>query len=199
QAQRIADLHGLDFLAMGISGEHDKILNQLEDWEKLKEEGPMADRIKLASTNGVLERIQGRRAVESSELVDEEPILLLIMDNSGTTYFNHSFIANWDHSDLFSSFMSAFNTFMDEIFSNSIDRIKIKENTILINPVENFLVCYVVKGQSYPALQKLTRFGEAIRESSEIWQALNKSVNTNEMLELDKPSMLKTVITEIFP
>ncbi|KKK43594.1 MAG: hypothetical protein Lokiarch_25780 [Candidatus Lokiarchaeum sp. GC14_75] len=57
--------------------------------------------------------------------------------------------------------------------------------TILINPVEPFLTCYVIKGQSYPALQKLTRFTEVIRENPEIWQALNKSVNTSEMLELD--------------
>jgi hypothetical protein len=81
---------------------------------------------------------------------------------------------------------------------NSFDRIRIGENTILINPVESFLTCYVIKGQSYPALQKLTCFTEAIRENSEIWQALNKSVKTSEMLELDKPLALKTVITEIF-
>jgi hypothetical protein len=59
-------------------------------------------------------------------------------------------------------------------------------------------VCYVIKGQSYPALQKLTRFTRAIRENSEIWQALEKSVKTSVMLELDKPPALKTVINEIF-
>lgn len=120
------------------------------------------------------------------------------MDNSGATYFNHTFAAIWDHSDLFSSFMSAFNSFSDEIFSKSIDRIRIGENTILINPVEQFLACYVIKGQSYPALQKLTRFTKAIRENPEIWKALNKSVKTSEMLELDKHPTLKSVIDEIF-
>jgi uncharacterized protein (DUF2461 family) len=120
------------------------------------------------------------------------------MDNSGATYFNHAFVTDWDYSDLFSSFMSAFNTFIDEIFSKSIDRIKVGENTILINPLESFLACYVIKGQSYPALQKLTRFTEAIKENPEIWQALNKSVKTSEMLELNKLPTLKTVIDEIF-
>ena len=94
--------------------------------------------------------------------------------------------------------MSAFNNFSSEIFSKSIDRIRIGENIILINPIESFLACYVIKGQSYLALQKLTRFTEAIRENSEIWQALNKSVKTSEMLELDNPPALKTVIDEIF-
>ncbi|MFW9824522.1 MAG: hypothetical protein ACFFE4_16380 [Candidatus Thorarchaeota archaeon] len=199
EAQRIADLRGLNLLASEISSEHDNLLKQVKIWDTLKkDDAPMAERIKLALTNGVLERIQGKRAVEAPELVKEEPILLLIMDNSGATYFNHHFIVNWDHSDLFSSFMSAFNTFMDEIFSKSIDRIRIGENTILVNPLEQFLVCYVIKGQSYPALQKLTRFTEAIRENSAIWQALNKSVKTSEMLDLDKPPVLKTVINEIF-
>ena len=94
--------------------------------------------------------------------------------------------------------MSAFNTFTSELFSKSIDRIKIGENTILINSIEPFLTCYVIKGQSYPASQKLTRFSEAIRENSEIWQALNNSIKSSEMLELNNLSALKTVINEIF-
>ncbi|MFW9943071.1 MAG: hypothetical protein ACFFFT_18685 [Candidatus Thorarchaeota archaeon] len=60
------------------------------------------------------------------------------------------------------------------------------------------MACYIIKGQSYPAQKKLARFTEAIRENSEIWQALKRSVNTSEMLELDKPAALKTVIDEIF-
>jgi hypothetical protein len=199
QAQHLAEEHGLNLVAQKISIEHDMLLEKNDEWEKLKnEDATMAARIELASFNGVIDRLQGKYALDLPELVNEESILLLIMDSSGTTYFSHPFVANWDHSDLFSSFMSAFNTFMDEIFSKSIDRIRVGENTILINPVESLLACYVIKGQSYSALQKLTRFTEAIRENSEIWEALNKSVKTSEMLELDKPPALKTVIDEIF-
>ncbi|MFW9825393.1 MAG: tetratricopeptide repeat protein [Candidatus Thorarchaeota archaeon] len=199
EAQRVAEIRGLNLLAQRISSEHDSLLEKVDEWDKLKKkDAPMADRIELASFDGVINRLQGTQAIDPPELVNEEPILLIIMDNSGVTYFNHPFMANWDHSDLFSSFMSAFNTFSSEIFSKSIDRIRVGENTILINPIESFLTCYVIKGQSYPALQKLTRFTEAIRANTEIWQALNKSVKTSEMLELNKPSALKTVIDEIF-
>ncbi|MHA1884764.1 MAG: tetratricopeptide repeat protein [Promethearchaeota archaeon] len=199
EAQRIAETHGLSLLAWGISTEHDKLLEQINTWDSIREKGaPMAERIKLASTNGVIERIQGKQTVQPPESGDEEPILLLIMDNNGATYFSHRFVPNWDYGDLFSDFMSAFNTFSKEIFSNSIDRIKSKENTILIHPVDPFLACYVIKGQSYPALQKLTRFTEAIQENSEIWDALNKAIKTSEMLELKKPPTLKTIIDEIF-
>jgi tetratricopeptide (TPR) repeat protein len=199
EAQRIAEMRGLYLLAQKISSEHDTLLERQKDWENLKkEEAPMIERIKLASVDRVIDRISGKRAIDPPELVNEESILLLIMDNSGIPYFNHIFVENWDYTDLFSSFMSAFNTFSSEIFSKSIDRIRIGENTILINPIESFLACYVIKGQSYPALQKLTRFSEAIKENTEIWQALNKSVKTSEMLELNNLSILKNVINEIF-
>jgi tetratricopeptide (TPR) repeat protein len=199
QAQHIAEINNLTLLAQKISSEHDRLLEQLEMWEHFKKvNAPMADRLELADIDGDIDRVQGKHAVDPPELVEEVPILLLIMDSSGSTYFNHPFMANWDYSDLFSSFMSAFNTFSSEIFSKSIDRIRIGENTILITSAEPFLTCYVIKGQSYPALQKLSRFTEAIKKNSEIWQALNKSVKTSEMLELNSPPILKSVIDEIF-
>jgi tetratricopeptide (TPR) repeat protein len=198
EAQSIADEHGLHHLAGMISREHDRLLEELKLWESFKKsQASVSERLKLASIDKVLEHMQ-RRTIEVPEVSVEEPILLLIMDKNGVSYFTHSFIGDWDFDDLFSSFMSAFNTFTKEIFSNSIDRVKIADNTILINPIESFLACYIIKGQSYPAQQKLARFTEAIRANSEIWQALNKSAKTSEMLELNKPPALKMVIDEIF-
>ena len=175
------------------------MLESAKEWEKLKDmNAPIAKRIELASFDGIISRLQGKQAIDPPQLVDEEPILLLIMDNSGATYFNHLFVVNWDHSDLFSSFMSAFNTFSSEIFSKSIDRIRIGENTILINPVEPFLTCYVIKGQSYPAQQKLSRFSDIIKYNTEIQEALNKAVKTSEMLELDNFPSLRMIMNDIF-
>ncbi len=36
QAQRIADLHGLNLLAWGISSELDKLLDQVDIWDTIK-------------------------------------------------------------------------------------------------------------------------------------------------------------------
>jgi len=199
EAQKIADEHDLQLLAGAISREHDRLLEELKLWGSFKKtQTSVADRLKLASIDDVMERLQGRGAIDNLELVYEESILLLIMDSSGMPYFNHSFVSDWDIDGIFSAFMSAFNTFSSELFSKSIDRVKIGENTILINSVEPFLVCYVIKGQSYPASKKLIRFSEAIRENSEIWQALNNSMISSEMLELKNLSALRTVINEIF-
>ncbi|MFW9825122.1 MAG: tetratricopeptide repeat protein [Candidatus Thorarchaeota archaeon] len=199
QAQRVAELYGLDLLAQKISSEHDNYLQKLSEWKNLKEkDAPVSERLKLASVEDVLERLQSKRDIEPPELVEEKPIVLLIMDKSGISYFNHSFIENWDSDWLFSSFMSAFDTFSSALFSESIDRIKIGENLILINPLESFLVCYVIKGQSFPGLQKLNRFSDAIKNNTEIWESLNKAVKTGEVLELDKPQALGNVVNEIF-
>jgi tetratricopeptide (TPR) repeat protein len=199
EAQKIADLHGYTLMAQKISSEHDNLLDQIKSWEEFKERNaPIEERLELASIEGVIERLQGKRTIDPPEIIEETPILLLIMDESGNTFFNHSFIENWDFHDLFSAFMSAFNTFSGEIFSKSIDRIKIGENTILINPIESFLACYVIKGQSYPAQQKLNRFTDALKNNAEIWDTLNKAVRTSEMLELNKPASLGVVINDIF-
>jgi len=199
QAQSIAEEHGLQFLARAISKEHDKLLEQLDEWEDLKKKkASISEKMDLASLDLTMDRIQGMRAIDPPVVVEEEPVLLLIMGEDGVAYFNHSFIEGWDDQDLFSGFMSAFNSFSSELFSKSIDRIKIDENTILLKPVESFMVCYVIKGQSYPALLKLTRFSDAIKWKPEIWGALNKAVKTSEVLELHNPSSLGDVVNEIF-
>lgn len=199
KAQKIAEKFGFKRLAIMISNEHDELLKQLRMWESLKEsEAPLAERMELARLNEHMNQMLSKRAVEIPELVNEEPILLLIMSKNGIPYFNYTFEESWDYSDLFSSFISAFNIFSSEIFSKSIDRIKIGENIILINPIDSFLTCYVIKGQSYPALQKLTRFSDLIKNNTEIWGTLKKAVKTCTMLELYKPPSLGAVVNEIF-
>ena len=198
-AQKVAEEHGLQILARAISTEHDKLLEQLDEWDVLKsKKSSIIERIEKSSLDFTLDRMQGTRALDPPELIDEKPVLLLIMGDDGVTYFDHSFIEGWDEEDLFSGFMTAFNSFSSEFFSKSIDRIKIDENIILLKPVESFMVCYVIKGQSYPALMKLTRFSDAIKWKPEIWNALNKAVKTSEMLDLDNPVALGHTINEIF-
>jgi tetratricopeptide (TPR) repeat protein len=199
KAQQIAESHSLQLLARSVSKEHDKLLEYLDKLEYTKgSEIPISERIDLASLGKIIDQMQGRRALDPPEIVDEQPILLLIIGQDGVSYFSYQFEENWDFDDLFGSFMSAFNKFSSEIFDKSIDRIRIDENLILIKLVESFLVCYVIKGQSYPALQRLTRFSDAIKWNTEISEALKRSLKTGEMLELHNPSSLGDVVNEIF-
>ncbi|MFX1456845.1 MAG: tetratricopeptide repeat protein [Promethearchaeota archaeon] len=194
KAERIADEHGLHLLARTISSEHDKVLEQLEILIK----APVSKRLKILEIDKTLDHMKGKQMMEPPALVEEDPILLIIMDNSGIACFSHTFLEDFDHSDLFSSFISAFNTFSSEVFSKSIDRIKIGENTIFIKPVEPFLTCYVSKGQSYPAIKKLNKFSDSIKNKSEIWEKLNNAVKTSQELNIDNLPLLGTVVNEIF-
>ncbi|MHA2008829.1 MAG: tetratricopeptide repeat protein [Promethearchaeota archaeon] len=199
KAQRIAQNHSLQLLAHSISREHDKLFEYLTKIENTgKSDISFSERIDMASLSNIIDRMQGRSVFDPPEIIEEKPLLLLIIGEDGVSYFNHPFIKNWNFDDLFSSFMSAFNNFSSEIFSESIDRIKIGENLILIKLVETFLVCYVMKGQSYPALQKLNRFSDAIKWKSDIWDALNKAIQTSEVLDLNNPTSLGDIVNEIF-
>ncbi len=199
QAQHIAEEHDLQLLAQAISKEHDKLFEKIDRWQNVKKSDVvLSDRLNFVSIEEILDRMQGRRALEPLESIKEEPIFLLIMGRDGVSYFNHTFVQDWTFDDIFSSFMSAFNSFSSEIFAKSIDRIKIDENVILIRPVDSYLICYVIKGQSYPALQKLTRFSDAIKWNTEISEALKKSVKTGEELDLNNPASLGVVVNDIF-
>ncbi|MFX1477114.1 MAG: tetratricopeptide repeat protein [Promethearchaeota archaeon] len=200
EAQNTAESYGLSLLSQKISKEHDNLLDQLDEWQSLKRtKAPISDRLKLASIDKVIDRLQGKRGLEPPELTNEAPILLLIISEGGFTAFSKSFVEGRTFEEnLISGFLTAFNAFSNELFSEGLDRAKFGEHMVIMKIVGSFSVCYFYKGQSYYALQKLTRFAEAIRENTEIWQALNKSVKTSEMLELDKPAALKSVINEIF-
>jgi tetratricopeptide (TPR) repeat protein len=198
-AERIADEHGLHLLARTISNEHDKLLEQLDKWENLKKSNaPVSERLKFVEIDDTLNQMMGKQMMEPPDLVEENPILLLIMSDAGDTYFKHNFIEDWDYSTLFSSFISAFNTFSSEIFAKTIDRVKIGKNIIFIKLVQPFLVCYVSKGQSYPAIKKLNKFSDSIKKKSEIWGKLNKAVESSQEYDINNFPSIGNLLKEIF-
>jgi hypothetical protein len=200
QAQRIADLPGLNLLAWGISSEYDKLLEQLDVWDRLKKEGaPLAELVKLASTSGVLERIQGKRAVELVEPVDEQSTVLLILSKGGVLIFSYPFSNEWNFDeDIFSSFLSAFASFSTDFFSKGLDRVKFGDEMMLMESIGSFSFCYLFKGQTYLAKQKLTKFTEEVQKNSTLWQSLQQHYQTSQILELKDTPQLESLITETF-
>jgi tetratricopeptide (TPR) repeat protein len=213
EAQRIAELHGLELLAQEVSMEHDKQLEQIDVWrlfDKLLEQIdvwekndidkiPIGDRLKLASTEGVLERLQGKRGVEVPELVDEESILLLIIAEGGILIFSYPFSEEWKFDDeLFGSFLTAFNSISDEIFSEGLDRVKFGNQTVLIEQVADFSICYLFKGQTYIAQKKFNKFVEEVQNNSSLWKSFEQHFRANQVLELKNSPPLESLITEIF-
>lgn len=84
-----------------------------------------------------------------------------------------------------------------EIFSESIDRIKFQDHFILRKSTEPLIICYVIKGQSYPALIKLNKFIEKIKNTPSIWNRINSAIETGVDLKIDKLPSLDAAVTEI--
>jgi len=143
--------------------------------------------------------MQGKREINAPELINEEPVLLLILTDGGVLIFSHSFAEEWSFdSELFGGFLSAFNSISDEIFSEGLDRVKFGQHTVLMEPLANFSVCYLYKGQTYLAKQKLAEFTELIQESASIEQIFQKFEKTSQVIEIEDFPFLKPLITQIF-
>ena len=152
RAQKIAQKYNLSRLAMKISMDHDKLLKQWDLWEEIKSSNaPISERLKMISLEDDLKRMLRKQQVEPIEIHPEEPLLISFITKEGVSLYNHFFLKKWEKKDLFNSFITAFNLFGNEIFSNELDRIKIGENTILMNSLGDIFICYVIKGQSFLA------------------------------------------------
>ena len=200
QAQSISEDHGLHLLAQKISEEHDELLEQSNLWEEFKRnKAPFSERLILASIDDVLDRLKGDRAIEPFELVDEHPMLILIMTQGGAPLFSYPFNDEWKFDeDLFGGFLTAFNSISDEIFSEGLDRVKFGNHTVLMEPIENFSICYLFKGQSYPAKQKLTKFIERLQNDSATWKTFERFSKTSQVAELQDIPKVKNLLVEIF-
>ncbi|MFX1347015.1 MAG: hypothetical protein ACFFAI_18150 [Promethearchaeota archaeon] len=200
EAQQIADSHSLQLLARAISYKHDQLIEQLEGLESYKKKKlTIPERIDLASLDDTLNLVQGRRAVNAPDLIDEEPVLLLIIAEGGIPAFSNPFTEEWSYEDGFiSNFLTAFNTFSEEVFSKGLDRAKFGEYTIIMKPVDSFSVCYLFKGQTYLATQKLTQFAEKMENDSSIWQPFKDFHRTHQGIALKDNPSLEHVISNIF-
>ena len=200
KGQKIAEKYGLDLLAKKISNEHDELLKQLEMWEGLKESNaPMGERIELARLTDQINHMTKKRVMEYPKLKAELPILFAIMTKEGEMVLSSPFTADMtiDESH-FSEFFSSCNTFCDQIFSESFDRVKFGQYTILISAVDPFCVYYMFQGRSYSAQQKLTHFCEALKKDPTIIKTLENAVNINEVIKINENPSFEQLIYESF-
>lgn len=200
QAENIAEEHGLQILAREISKEHDKLLGQLDKWEALKKnEASMSERMNLAELNNSIDLIQGKRAIKTPELINEDSVMLMIIAEGGSLLFSYSFSDEWKiDDDLFGGFLSAFTTFSNEIFSEGLDRAKFGQFTVLMETAETFSICYLFKGQTYIAKKKLLDFTENLQSNASIMQTLNKFYEINQVIEVKDFPFLEGFINRIF-
>ncbi|MFW9826545.1 MAG: tetratricopeptide repeat protein [Candidatus Thorarchaeota archaeon] len=200
QAQKIAESYGLEQLAMKISYEHDELLRQTKIWENFKEsEIPLSEGLDLTGLDKQMEYMAKKRVFQVPKFPDEEPVLLLIVSEGGVPFFTQSFIEDKSFEDhLFGGFFTAINSFINEMFSEGLDRAFFGEHTLLMNSFAPFLMCYIYKGQSYSAQKRLKSFIEELKRQKDVWATFEKFYRTSRKIQLKDIPSLEPLIKEIF-
>lgn len=200
KAQQIAEKQGISRLAAKISIEHDNLLRELNKWEMVNEgDIPLNERMQLAQIDNQMKNLLWDRDLSYIKYSDEESILLLVLTEGGMPIFSQIFTKDWTYEDhLVGGFLSAINSFSSELFSKGLDRAKFGDHTVIMKSFENFLVCYLFKGQSYPAINRINTLVEHINNSNEIKETFKKFYRNQQIIELEKYPLLKSILTDIF-
>lgn len=200
KSQNLAEKYGLNHLAVRISNEHDELLKQLEIWEKLKDSNaPLIERVELSHLNEQIERMVRSRIGESPKLEVEQPVLFIIMGQDGNIIMSNPFSADVKiDSAFFSEFLSSCNIFCDQILSESFDRVKFGEYTVLITALDSLSVGYMFQGQSYSARQKLLHFSETVKKYPNIMNMLEDAGKKKLEIKVNEIPSLEELIYECF-
>ena len=200
KSQSIAEHYGLSRLAIKISSEHDAFLKQQHVWENMdKDDVSLAERIELSGINQQMDSMLRKKEIEFPKVSDEDPVVLIIVSESGELIFSQSFTERWTfEDDVFGSFLSALNSFSDEMFSEGLDRAIFGQYSILMKSASPFLVCYLFKGQSYLAQHRIRHFVDSIQNDNHLWETFNKFYHTSQIIQSKDVPSLDPLITEIF-
>jgi tetratricopeptide (TPR) repeat protein len=200
QAQKIAENYKLHRLAIKISNEHDEFLKHLSKWENLENsEKSLIERMEMAHIKEQMERLIRRRGVEQSDLSDEDPVVLLIISEGGNTLFSEKFVEEWSFKDhLFGGFLTAINTFSEEMFSEGFERAKFGKYTLIMKSIPPFIVCYLFKGKSYLAQQRIVSFINELKRNQKVWKTFNDFYDLNKEIKMKDIPSLEPLVREIF-
>jgi len=202
KAQQLAEERELHTLAMKISNDFDQLLHRSEEWAKLKKDNaPVAEILKLSQVEDLINNMLQQGITDVKELPKEEPIYLTILSKDGGAIYAKTFTTQENIDDqLIGGFLTALNSFLTEAFSTSgsIERIKHKEYTFVLKPEESFLFCYVFKGNSYYAMQKLEQFIQKVKEQTEIWQIFLNFAETGMIVSTDFKEQVNHLADDLF-
>ncbi len=199
-AQKVAESYSMKRLAMKISYEHDKLLRQNKMWENLKvSEVSLSERLELTGLSEQMENLVKRRMIEVPEISKEDPVMLLILTEGGNLLFSKKFVEDFSfEDDILGGFLTTINYIISEVFSEGLDMAVFGQYTLLMMPVQPFLVCYIFKGDSYFAHHKIKNFLDSIQKDNLVWQSLQNFYQKSKSIQLDDIPSFELLITEIF-
>ncbi|MHA2087899.1 MAG: hypothetical protein ACW972_06465, partial [Promethearchaeota archaeon] len=101
-----------------------------------------------------------------------------------------------DH--IFGGFFTAINSFINEKFSEGLDRASFGEHTLLMSNLSPFFICYVFKGQSYSAQKRVGAFIDKIENDKAVWQKFMDFHKLSKEIQIKDVPILHQFITDVF-
>ncbi|MHA1692116.1 MAG: tetratricopeptide repeat protein [Candidatus Heimdallarchaeaceae archaeon] len=203
KAQEIAEKKGLRKLAINISSDHDSLLDQLSDWESLiDKKAGLKERLEFAQLGGLVIKLIKNGEVGPTEIVNEDPVLLIVLSENGSPLYTKNYVEGSQIDGvLIGGFLAAIIKFSQETFASqgSIERIKHQEYTLLVKAKKPFLFSYVIKGQTYSAMQKLEALTRIIGTSTSTWDDLLRAIKTSKPISAGSKNMIDELAKMIFP
>ncbi|NHJ84735.1 MAG: tetratricopeptide repeat protein [Asgard group archaeon] len=198
QAEQMAQEKGLQRLGLKITRGIDLIKDHSEKPSTLSQIQEIGSKTE-AQVNSEVVRMIDKRSVDIPKLQDEEPVLLIIIYEGGVTVFSKKFSQKEMIDEMFvGGFLTAIDAFMHQTFATggSIERIQHQEYTLLLKGENPLLFCYVFKGQSFSAIQKLDQIVQELKKSPSIWTALTNYVG--EQLPITEKSLIEELADQVF-
>jgi hypothetical protein len=200
KAQSIAEEKGLHKLALAISREHDKLLDQIGLIEGFSETDlEEKSLIEVDEVEDLLGRMTTRNLAAVTEATPEEPVMLLIIGEGGMSLYNRTFTSNeYVKGPLVGSFLSAIESFSKEVFSSPIERVTLGNYRLILQTHNLLTFSYVYKGESYSAIKRLTKFIQQLEINKEFWSGLINKTDTGLTLNDEEEIILNNIVNNIF-
>ncbi|TXT55497.1 MAG: putative Photosystem I assembly protein Ycf3 [Promethearchaeota archaeon] len=184
KALRIAEDKGYQYLSIQISRQYDQLLDKENQWNKLiKENKSLKETIEYSGIEELIESMIKIKQ-EQTKVIHETPVYLSIITEDGLSVYSKQFKESLSIDEqLVGGFLSALKSFAKETFSSAgdIDRIKFKDNSLILRVFEPVVLCYVFKGESYLASLKTKKIIETIQRDEYLWKRLNEAVKNSEI------------------
>ena len=200
QAEQITKEKGLRRLGMKVS----RAIGIIDSHREKTVSTPIKKEIinleqEAEKLNGDVIRMIDRRSVDIPKIQAEEPVLLIIVYEGGVTVYSQKFSQKEMIDEMFvGGFLTAIDAFMHQTFATggSIERIQHQEYTLLLKIENPLLFCYVFKGQSFTAIQKLDSVINEIKKTETIWKSLVS--NLGEQLGATESELIEELANRIF-
>ena len=130
-----------------------------------------------------------KNSYNTSEEEQDRSLILLIVNIGGLAIYSNKFRTERQvEEQIVASLLTAINSFSQEAFNTkeSIERIKLGENTVIMKKLFELNFCYAFKGPSYFASKKLNQFISNIQ---------NNKIVLNDLLNFESFLPEKTILT----